>query len=56
MIANREMSVWLVPAEEARVLLPYRIAVKTQVGLAIIEAERFGGAASEATASVTRRQ
>jgi hypothetical protein len=56
MIANRDMSVWLVPAEQARVLLPYRIAVKTQVGLALIEADRFEGATGEATASITPRR
>jgi hypothetical protein len=45
-----------VPAEQARVLLPYRIAVKTQVGLALIEADRFEGATGEATASITPRR
>jgi len=38
---NTEMSVWLAPVEGARVLLPLRIAVRTQLGLNIIEATRW---------------
>lgn len=49
---NRDMSVWLAPIESARVLLPIRISVKTQIGTNIIEAVRWtqvGGSAAEAT-------
>jgi hypothetical protein len=38
---NTEMSVWLAPVAGARVLLPLRIAVRTQIGLNIIEATRW---------------
>ncbi len=38
---NTEMSVWLAPVEGTRVLLPLRIAVRTQLGLNIIEATRW---------------
>ncbi|TGD95411.1 DUF3108 domain-containing protein [Methylobacterium nonmethylotrophicum] len=49
---NTDMSVWLAPVAGARVLLPLRIAVRTQLGLNIIEATRWsqaGQAAPEAT-------
>jgi hypothetical protein len=56
MINNRDMSVWLVPVEGARVLVPYRISVQTQIGLSLIEADRIEGLASEATASIQPRR
>lgn len=51
---NREMTVWLVPVEGARVLVPYRIQVKTQLGNVVIEAQSIRGLASDATASIRR--
>jgi hypothetical protein len=56
MARNRDISVWLVPVEGQRVLVPYRIAVQTQVGLSLIEAERIEGLAGEATASIQPRR
>lgn len=55
---NRDMSVWLAPVESARVLLPIRISVKTQIGTNIIEAVRWtqvGGTTGDAapTSSAT---
>jgi len=41
MAENREMDVWLVPAAGGKVLLPYRISVKTMIGTSVIEAEAF---------------
>lgn len=41
MADNRDMSVWLAPVESARLLIPLRIAVKTMVGMSIIEATRW---------------
>jgi hypothetical protein len=38
---NTDMSVWLAPVEGARVLLPLRISVRTQLGTNIIEATRW---------------
>lgn len=38
---NREMSVWLAPVAEARVLVPLRISVLTELGTNIIEASRW---------------
>jgi hypothetical protein len=41
MTENRNMEVWLAPVESARVLLPYRVSIKTMVGTAVIEASEF---------------
>jgi hypothetical protein len=43
---NRQMEVWLMPVENARVLTPYRIQVATQVGQLVIEATKVDLAAS----------
>lgn len=56
---NRDMSVWLAPVESARVLLPIRISVKTQIGTNIIEALRWtqvGGSTAEAAAPSAPQQ
>jgi hypothetical protein len=47
---NREMNVWLVPVEAARLLLPLRIEVRTTVGLSLIEASNWS---LEGTAKIT---
>jgi hypothetical protein len=41
MADNRDMEVWLVPLQSARVMLPFRISVATMVGRTVIEAEEF---------------
>ena len=41
MAENRQMEAWLAPIESARVLLPYRVSVKTQVGTTVVEAQEF---------------
>jgi hypothetical protein len=41
MTENKDMEVWLAPIESARVLVPYRVSVKTMVGTAVIEASEF---------------
>jgi hypothetical protein len=46
MADNRDMEAWLVPIAGTRVLIPYRIAVKTMIGTTIIEAQRSSGLAS----------
>jgi Protein of unknown function (DUF3108) len=56
---NTEMSVWLAPVEGARVLIPLRIAVRTQLGLNIIEATRWsqtGQGAPETTVQAAAAQ
>jgi hypothetical protein len=56
MADNRDMEVWLVPVEGARTLLPARIAVRTMVGMTIIEATAFNvrrASADPATTSST---
>lgn len=43
---NRQMEVWLMPVEGARLVTPYRIAVGTQVGQVVIEATNVSLASS----------
>ncbi len=50
---NTEMSVWLAPVEGARVLLPLRIAVRTQIGLNIIEATRWSQSGGQGVPDTT---
>jgi hypothetical protein len=37
---NRQIEVWLMPVEGARVVTPYKIAMATQVGQLVIEATK----------------
>ena len=39
---NQDMQVWLAPVEGTRLLVPLRIAVRTMVGMSVIEAIRWG--------------
>lgn len=41
MVENRNMDTWLAPAQGGKVLIPYRISVKTMIGTTVIEAESF---------------
>ena len=41
MESNDDMQVWLAPVEATRVLVPLRIAVRTTVGMSVIEAQRW---------------
>ena len=41
MAENKNMELWLAPVESARVLLPYRISVRTMIGTTVIEASEF---------------
>jgi Protein of unknown function (DUF3108) len=54
MAANREMSVWLVPVNGSRALVPWRIQVKSQFGQVVIEAQSLSGLQMDATASIKR--
>lgn len=38
---NRDMSVWLAPVEGQRLLFPVRVAVRTMIGMSVVEAARF---------------
>ena len=46
---NRDISVWLVPFESARLLVPLRISVRTMIGTTVIEATRWNIAGAEPT-------
>lgn len=41
MVENRAMDTWLAPVNGGKVLMPYRISVKTMIGTTVIEAEGF---------------
>ena len=41
MAENKNIELWLAPMESARLLLPYRISVRTMIGTAVIEASEF---------------
>lgn len=54
---NRDIEVWLAPSPDGRVFLPYRIAVRSPIGLVVIEATRFpGGAPAPGTPDGGSRQ
>lgn len=40
---NRDIELWLAPTPDGRLFLPYRIAVRSPIGLVVIEATRFPG-------------
>lgn len=50
MANNRDIEAWLAPVNGTKVLVPYKISVKTMVGTAVIEASNFSTAT--ATGSV----
>ena len=41
MEANKDMEVWLAPVEGTRALLPWKVSVRTQMGVAVITATSF---------------
>jgi hypothetical protein len=47
MTENKNIEIWLAPVESARVLMPYRISVRTMIGTAVIEASLFAVEASK---------
>ncbi|MGL4728335.1 MAG: DUF3108 domain-containing protein [Bosea sp. (in: a-proteobacteria)] len=53
MAENKDINVWLAPVTGAKVMLPYRISVKTMIGTLVIEASRYATEPG-ATSSVKR--
>ena len=45
MADNKDLEVWLAPIDGARVLLPFRVSVRTMIGTTVIEASEFSVAA-----------
>jgi hypothetical protein len=45
MAENKDMEVWLAPVAGANVLLPFRVSVRTMIGMAVAEATEFSVAA-----------
>lgn len=54
MAGNRDIEVWLAPAGSNRLFIPYRIAVRSPIGLVTIEATRFPGGANTENAQNTQ--
>ncbi len=54
MAANKQMEVWLAPLGNSRVLVPFKISVKTMIGVVSINAQAFRVAGSPATSTVRR--
>ncbi|QFU15211.1 DUF3108 domain-containing protein [Microvirga thermotolerans] len=38
---NKDMSVWLVPLERQRLLVPLRVSVRTMIGVSVVEASKW---------------
>lgn len=51
MADNTDMSTWLAPVENARMLVPVKISVRTMIGTTVIEATRFTTGRSTASGS-----
>lgn len=51
MAENTDMSTWLAPVENARMLVPVKISVRTMIGTTVIEATRFTTGRSTASGS-----
>jgi hypothetical protein len=47
MVDNKDLEVWLAPIESARVLMPYRLSVRTMMGTTVVEASEFRVAAAK---------
>ncbi len=45
MADNKDLEVWLAPIDGARVLMPFRVSVRTMIGTTVIEASEFAVAA-----------
>ena len=54
MVDNKDMEVWLAPIAGGRVMVPYRIAVRTMVGMTVIEARKFVVTGSAPAAAAQR--
>jgi len=47
MAENKSLEVWLAPIESARVLMPFRISVRTMIGTTVVEASEFSVAGAK---------
>ncbi|MCX7322985.1 MAG: DUF3108 domain-containing protein [Hyphomicrobiales bacterium] len=51
MAQNRDIQAWLAPVSGTSLVAPYRIAVRSEIGMVVIEATRFEGMVKAADAS-----
>jgi hypothetical protein len=58
LMEQRDMEIWLVPLDNTRIMVPFRIVVPTLIGAAVLEATQFVNAAlpSRASGSNTKTQ
>ncbi len=57
MAENRDIQAWLAPVAGTNLVAPYRISVRSEIGMVVIEATRFAGQGvdrADVTASTTR--
>ena len=54
MADNTDMSTWLAPVENARMLVPVKISVRTMIGTTVIEATRFATGRSTASGAAPK--
>lgn len=52
---NRDIEVWLAPSPDERLYIPYRISVRSPLGLVVIEASQFPSRPEETTTKPTLR-
>jgi hypothetical protein len=53
MAENRDIEAWLAPIPGTQLVAPWRIAVRSEIGMVVIEATRFDGAVSAESAPET---
>jgi len=56
MTENKDMSVWLAPVEGQRVLFPVRVAVRTMIGMSVVEASRWSVEGDAKVVPVSQRR
>ena len=55
MVDNRDMEVWLAPLAGGKAFVPYRISVRTMVGMTVIEARKFAVAGDAPAGAAAQR-
>jgi hypothetical protein len=53
LVAQRDMEAWLVPIAGTRVLVPFRVAIPTPLGMGVLEATQFVTMAQPAHAAAS---
>lgn len=56
MAENRDIETWLAPLPGRNLVVPYRISVRSEIGMVVIEARRFDTGAASLTGSTARAE